>query len=493
MVDTSRLEQFKKANQAMVAKNDTLFNSFGSLTYNKRLGPYSLEEVDKIIESGSSDAQIELSRTFFARDGFYRRLLIYYANLLKYSYVLIPNLSAKSSLSNEGIQKKYRKALQFVENLNLSTLLSNYSLQVLRDGAYYGIISDVGKDGVAKIDLAPRFCRSRLKDIYGNDIIEFNVGYFDTLQDETLKKDALSLYPQEVRAHYKKWKNRKVTNAWVVIPPNSGICFNLFGSTSPCFLNVIPATIQYDDAVDTEQERALNEISKIIVQKVPHLNDGQLLFEPDEAESMHAGAVDMLKNNRHTSVLTTYTDVEAITSKSSADSTNGTLDRMVSNIYYQAGASSQIFCATNTTSIESSIKNDTSLMMLLANKYAQFITQLINRQFATSAISFKLTILPITYYNESDYLTDAFKIAQSGYSFLLPSIAMGITQADLSGLKDLENDYLKLGEKLKPLMSAYTQSGQTGDEGGRPTKKDDQKAERTIEDIEGANDQGGTN
>ena len=209
MVDTSRLEQFKKANRAMVAKNDTLFNSFGSLTYNRRLKPYTLEEVDKIIESGTAEGQIELSRAFFARDGFYRRLLIYYANLLKYSYVLIPNLSAKSSLSNESIQKKYRKALQFVENLNLPALLSNYSLQVLRDGAYYGIISDVGKDGVAKIDLAPRFCRSRLKDIYGNDIIEFNVGYFDTLQDETLRKDALTLYPQEVRNHYKKWKNGK--------------------------------------------------------------------------------------------------------------------------------------------------------------------------------------------------------------------------------------------------------------------------------------------
>ena len=87
----------------MVAKNDTLFNSFGSLTYNRRLKPYTLEEVDKIIESGMAETQIELSRAFFARDGFYRRLLIYYANLLKYSYVLIPNLSAKSSLSNESI------------------------------------------------------------------------------------------------------------------------------------------------------------------------------------------------------------------------------------------------------------------------------------------------------------------------------------------------------------------------------------------------------
>ena len=49
------------------------------------------------------------------------------------------------------------------------------------------------------------------------------------------------------------------------------------------FLNVIPATIQYDDAVETERERDLEEIRKIIVQKIPHLTDGGLLFEPEEA------------------------------------------------------------------------------------------------------------------------------------------------------------------------------------------------------------------
>jgi hypothetical protein len=37
------------------------------------------------------------------------------------------------------------------------------------------------------------------------------------------------------------------------------------------FLSVIPATIQYDDTVDTERERDLDEIRKIIVQKIPHL------------------------------------------------------------------------------------------------------------------------------------------------------------------------------------------------------------------------------
>ncbi|MBQ6628072.1 MAG: hypothetical protein IJH65_04570 [Methanobrevibacter sp.] len=63
----------------------------------------------------------------------------------------------------------------------------------------------------------------------------------------------------------------------------------------PLFLNVIPATMQYDDTVDTERERDLEEIRKIIVQKIPHLTDGGLLFEPQEAEVIHEGTVGMLK------------------------------------------------------------------------------------------------------------------------------------------------------------------------------------------------------
>ena len=64
------------------------------------------------------------------------------------------------------------------------------------------------------------------------------------------------------------------------------------------FLTVIPATIQYDDAVETERERELEEIRKIIVQKIPHLNDGQLLFEPEEAVEIHKGTVGMMKGNK---------------------------------------------------------------------------------------------------------------------------------------------------------------------------------------------------
>ena len=51
------------------------------------------------------------------------------------------------------------------------------------------------------------------------------------------------------------------------------------------------------------------------------------------------------------------------------------------------------------------------------------------------------------------------------------------TSSDLSNIKILENDILELDKKLKPLQSSYTQT----QSGGAPTKKDSEKAERTLD------------
>ena len=59
----------------------------------------------------------------------------------------------------------------------------------------------------------------------------------------------------------------------------------------------------------------------------------------------------------------------------------------------------------------------------------------------------------------------------------MPSIAQGISQRDLSDIKQLENDVLKLPETLIPLQSAY--NAITG-EVGAPKKQEEEKAEQTI-------------
>jgi hypothetical protein len=68
-------------------------------------------------------------------------------------------------------------------------------------------------------------------------------------------------------------------------------------------------------------------------------------------------------------------------------------------------------------------------------------------------------------------------MANSGYSFILPALAMGLSQKELGNIKDLENDVLGLKEKLVPLSTAYTESGNSP---GRPELPAEQKSAKTI-------------
>ena len=81
------------------------------------------------------------------------------------------------------------------------------------------------------------------------------------------KIEDISVYPKFIGKHYHAFKKGLVESKWVKIPTEIGFCFTLTNDARPLFLNVIPATIQYDSAVDTERERDLEEIRKIIVKK----------------------------------------------------------------------------------------------------------------------------------------------------------------------------------------------------------------------------------
>ena len=494
MDNIEKLTTFTSAFDKMIKKNFGAWDSYLGHEYRCRHISYTIEEMDEIIKSGSLQEQQKLSRTFFERDGLYKRIIIYYATLLKYEGILIPHPNFGKTLSTPFINKKYYAALEYIDKLYLPDLLTRISLRALVDGCYYGVIQTLDRKELGIIDLPAAFCRSRYKDLFGNDIIEFNVDYFYSILDQDEREAILKSYPKVIANYYRKYRNGKVDTPWVKIPTDIGICFPFFDDGRPLFLSVIPATAQYDDAVDTDRERDLEEIRKIIVQKIPHLTDGTLVFEPDEAAVMHQGAVDMMSKNKNLSILTTYADVDSIISKTTSDNVNNSVEKMQQHVYTEAGVSGELFAPTGSQALSTSITNDMALMMVLGNKYSKFITYILNTLFSNSNVVFGYKLLPVTWYNQSDYITDAFKLAQSGYSFLVPSIALGINQRDLIDLKSLENEVLDLDQVLIPLSSAYTQSAKAEEEkmAGRPEKAIEEKADETIRQENRINNEGGS-
>jgi len=449
---------------------------------------YTKEDIEDIMANGTIEQQIVLSRRFYQRGGFYRNIINYYCTLLKYQYVIIPNVGASQSLKNRANQRRYYSVMKYLSKINFRDLFIQWSQRALIDGTYYGIFGRLDKDNFQVITLPTAYCRTRYKDLNNNDIIEFNLTYFDSILDNEMRKEALSAYPRFISSAYNRYKKGKISS-WVIIPGEFGICF-VFMDGHPYFLNIIPEILDYDDTVDTEKERDEDEINKIIVQHIPHLNDGILLFEPDEAAAMHQASVNMMKGNPHVSVLTTYADVDAIVARNSAETATNTLERMLNNIYYNSGTSSEIFAARSNLTLETSLRKDLSMMMTLADKYSKFMSIVLNRLFGNNGMSFTFKILPLSYYNQKEFQEESLQLANSGYSFLLPALAMDINQTELNDLKSLENDLLGLREQLIPLQTSYTQSSDSEGEVGAPEKDAEDLSPKTEANQESIGRQG---
>mgnify|MGYP003458983617 FL=1 len=119
-------------------------------------------------------------------------------------------MRGSSSLSSPHISKRYEAALTFVEELKTPIFFTNCAMRALRDGCYYGVRVSRGKDSIAIIDLPPDYCITRFKDARGNDLIEFNLAYFDSIADEQNRKAALETFPKDIVKAYRAYHKGKL-------------------------------------------------------------------------------------------------------------------------------------------------------------------------------------------------------------------------------------------------------------------------------------------
>ena len=234
-----------------------------------------------------------------------------------------------------------------------------------------------------------------------------------------------------------------------------------FCNERPFFLDLIPLLDDLEDYKDIDKERNLQSLKRILTQTIP-IDKGELVFEPDEAETMHQGVVEMLRNNPDIDIVTSYANINLLDISSDADEVTA-IDDVLNLIYESAGVTKELFCATTEAGLEYSMNNDLAMLMVMGNNFAHFFTMLIDNKFSNKKLHFELIILPVSYYNSQDYTSEARQLATLGYSFLTPILTNGINQNNLADLKELENELLNLDEVLKPLQTSYTQSGKVGD------------------------------
>ncbi len=485
----------------------------------------------------------EISNYFYNTNGIYSKVCDYFAYLYRYDWYITPEIKDESEKSFEKALIDFNNILGYLDNSHVKKVCGDIASEVVKNGAYYGYISP-SKDGLVLQQLPINYCRTRFN-IGDMPVIEFDMRFFDeNFRDVNYRMKILRMFPKEFQKGYVLYKQGKLepdteyyplgrrdshlvnTNTqlnwrpgyWYTLEPGSAVKFCFNNGDQPLFINAIPAILDLDAAQDLDRRKQMQQLLKIVIQKLPFDKNGDLIFDVDEARDIHNNAVDMLQHAIGVDVLTTFADVQVEDmADSNTTTTSDDLERVERTVYNSLGVSKNLFNTDSNLSLEKSILQDESTMRVLLLQFNSFFDK-ITQQLGSNKkkYNYRFYMLETTQYNYQNLAKMYKDQVQMGYSKMLPQIAMGHSQSSIIHTAFFENKVLKLSEiMIPPLMSSTlnadsilgtnnqnnnsknqktseetkstastTKTVKTSDGAGRPEKADSEKSEKTIQNKE---------
>lgn len=456
---------------------------------------FTRKDVDQALNRHDIIKLREISAHFFDISGIYARLCRYMAYLYRYDYFVTP-IIMNDKISEDQIIKKWIQAVAFLDKSDLKKQFGDIALSVIKYGCYYGYRLQSDR-GAFLQELPVNYCRSKYK-IEGRPVVELNMKYFDdAFPNAVYRTKILKIFDKDIQRAYILYKQNKLPkdspnddNGWYVIDPALTVKFNLSNSDLPVFAAVIPSIIDLDEAQDLDKEKMKQQLLRVIVQEMPIDKNGDLIFDLDEVQQLHANAVQMLADAIGVNVLTTFADVSSIDMSDKGNvSSVDQLEKTERTVYNEAGVSQMQFNTSTNLALEKSIANDEATMTDLLLQFADYTESLL-KPFNKSPknVLYKVDMLPTTIYNYQDLSKLYKEQTMIGFSKMLPQVALGQSQLTVMSTAYFENNLLHLDELfIPPQMSSTMSKNETtgtdasgGSAGGRPTLSEDDKSEKTI-------------
>lgn len=456
----------------------------------------------------------QISDYFYSSSGIYYRLCRYLAFLYRYDWFVTPFIVSVDKVNENKVLNDFTKILHYFDSSNVKKMCGDIALEIIKSGVYYGCLIDFDdKFGIQQ--LPSKYCRSRY--FSGtNPVVELNMQYFDScFPNAQYRLKVLQMFPKDIQKGYILYKQGKLVGdypgdkrGWYPLDPETTIKFSLNNSDLPPLVGVIPTIIDLDAAQELDKKKTMQQLLKIIVQKLPLDKNGDLIFDVDEAKDIHNNAVKMLKRAVGIDVLTTFADIIKIDTKdSNATTTKDDLEKVERTVFNNSGISRNLFNADGNLAVTNSILNDESSIRDMLFQFQSMLNRMASKFNRKNHYTFMISMLETTQYNYKELSKMYKEHVQIGYSKMLPQVALGHSQSSIIAMAQFENQILHLSEIMIPPLSSNTMSGQdllgknnqkndqksqkeqTTEEknNGRPEKEDSQKSDKTMANRESMN------
>lgn len=501
-------EEAERAYARLKVGMRTLDDAIINLSAYKKLNTSLFDKNSILIAIANQDYDNlrNLSSQFYELSNMYKRFCEYLAQIFRYDWYITPYIKKKANQNK--VLTQFGRILEYFDNSEIKRLFNNIALQVIKNGSYYGILVDLNNKFTIQ-ELPPNYCRSRFMN-GSNPVIELNMKFFDSYFSNPQQRiRVIQLFPKDIQKAYILYKEGKLHsdnpsdgNGWYVIDPAVGIKFNLNGSDCPPFVGTIPSIIDLDEAQALDRKKVMQQLLKIIIQKLPLDKNGELIFDVEEGRDIHNTAVSMLKRAVGVDVLTTFADVQvADMADKNSSTTTDDLARVERTVFNNTGSSRNLFNTEGNIALEKSILNDEAVMKDLLYQFESLLNRVASK-FNNNNCNFKASILETTIYNYKDLSKMYKEQTQIGYSKILPQVALGHSQSSIIAAASFENTVLHLSDIMIPPMMSSTMSNKSNENAkqqgvqeeeqsaGRPEKDNEEKSEKTIANREAMGKEG---
>jgi hypothetical protein len=422
----------------------------------------------------------KLSHDLYNSNPNYRRLIQYFANLLTFDYIVKPYDIDEEKFEADKFNKQYKKAIQTLENMNISHEMLKVLKIAFKEDVFYGYEYSTSESYFIQ-KLNPDFCRlNGFED--GVYSFEFDFSYFDH------KNRPVDGYTQEFQAKYKKYQDSRKDYRWQELDSKNSICIKINEEIEyplPPFNTVFEAVYDIDETKRMRLVKNKMDNYMLLTQLIP-VDDksgeaNKFLIDLDTAIQFHNKTVDHLPEE--VGLVTSPMKIDAIKLEKKNNDTD--VVAQAERDYYNAtGVSQALFNSekSNNASLNKSIVTDEQIVFGVLRQIERWVNRKL--KFSSTKYKFKVKFLDSTIFNKQEVNDKYLKAAQHGMPVLLElSASLGLSPSDLTSKTFLENDVLDLHSKLVPLKSTHTQSGKDST-GTKPMKEESELEEEGLKSRE---------
>lgn len=457
----NNLERYAKAKDALLNLKEIDKNK----SY-KSIEVISKEDLRNYLENPTNyETQLRnISRYLVTRSQIYYRLIKYNANMFRLdARSVIPHFTLTEENDNDSILESYQATLNILDTVDLQYEFFKAYVTCFIEDVFYGVVYyDEKSDQSSSLFFLPlpaEYCR--IQGIFPNGSFAYamDMSFFKK------NKELLEIWGDPFQKLYNDYDKDGIK--WKVIPQEYSVCLKFRAEDTelvlPPFAGLFSALLGLQELEDLQAIASEQEIYKLLVATIPLLSGAD---DPDQFSVNPALAVDYF--NKLIDALPSYTD--AVITPIPIDYISFNNDTVASDVNKVQNATKTVLNTSggsqvlNSADISSSsgyeavLKADTefaiSSLLPQTEKWVNFfISQYVKNPS-------KVKFFEVSTYTIKQFRNELLENSSNGLPNKLAIASMsGFSEMDTLALNHLEENILKLSDKLIPLNTSYTQSG----------------------------------